>query len=87
MTVDAEPADAGPARPPSVDQLARSLRDTGLPHAICVDIARSAIRDHDVEGAQRLAIAYRRSQLAFYEKHHPHWVPFLRMYLRLRGFS
>jgi GT2 family glycosyltransferase len=35
-------------------------------------------------GATRLA--YRRSQLAFYEKHHPHWVPFLRMYLRLRGF-
>lgn len=29
--------------------------------------------------------AYRRSQLAFYSKHHPAWVPFLRMYLRLRG--
>jgi N-acetylglucosaminyl-diphospho-decaprenol L-rhamnosyltransferase len=29
--------------------------------------------------------AYRRSQLAFYAKHHPGWVPFLRMYLRLRG--
>lgn len=29
--------------------------------------------------------AYRRSQLAFYAKHHPGWVPFLRAYLRLRG--
>ena len=29
--------------------------------------------------------AYRRSQLAFYEKHHPRWVPLLRLYLRLRG--
>jgi GT2 family glycosyltransferase len=29
--------------------------------------------------------AYRRSQLAFYAKHHPGWVPFLRFYLRLTG--
>ena len=29
--------------------------------------------------------AYRRSQLAFYEKHHPAWAPLLRGYLRLRG--
>jgi GT2 family glycosyltransferase len=29
--------------------------------------------------------AYRRSQIAFYEKHHPRWAPFLRLYLRLRG--
>jgi GT2 family glycosyltransferase len=29
--------------------------------------------------------AYRRSHLAFYEKHHPRWVPVLRLYLRLRG--
>jgi len=28
--------------------------------------------------------AYRRSQLAFYEKHHPRWAPILRLYLRLR---
>ena len=28
--------------------------------------------------------AYRRSQLAFYEKHHPGWVPLLRVYLKLR---
>jgi GT2 family glycosyltransferase len=29
--------------------------------------------------------AYRRSQIAFYAKHHPAWVPMLRLYLRLRG--
>jgi GT2 family glycosyltransferase len=29
--------------------------------------------------------AYRRSQIAFYEKHHPRWAPLLRTYLRLRG--
>ena len=29
--------------------------------------------------------AYRQSQLAFYEKHHPGWAPLLRLYLRTRG--
>ena len=29
--------------------------------------------------------AYRRSQLAFYDKHHPRWAPLLRAYLRLKG--
>jgi len=29
--------------------------------------------------------AYRRSQLAFYEKHHPIWAPALKLYLRIRG--
>ena len=29
--------------------------------------------------------AYRRSQLAFYRKHHPAWVPILTLYLKLRG--
>jgi len=31
--------------------------------------------------------AYRRSHLAFYEKHHPAWAPVLRWYLRVRGES
>ena len=31
------------------------------------------------------ARAYRRSQIAFYEKHHPLWAVWLRAYLRLRG--
>ncbi len=29
-------------------------------------------------------VAYRRSQLAFYAKHHPRWAPLLRAYLKLR---
>jgi GT2 family glycosyltransferase len=29
--------------------------------------------------------AYRRSHVAFYEKHHPGWAPFLRFYLRIFG--
>jgi GT2 family glycosyltransferase len=29
--------------------------------------------------------AYRRSQIAFYDKHHPRWAPVLRAYLRLKG--
>jgi GT2 family glycosyltransferase len=29
--------------------------------------------------------AYRRSQIAFYEKHRPGWAPWLRLYLKLRG--
>jgi GT2 family glycosyltransferase len=28
--------------------------------------------------------AYRRSHIAFYEKHHPGWVPLLRAYLKIR---
>jgi GT2 family glycosyltransferase len=31
------------------------------------------------------ARAYRHSQLAFYQKHHPGWVPWLRWYLKVRG--
>lgn len=29
--------------------------------------------------------AYRRSHVAFYEKHHPRWAPLLKAYLKLRG--
>jgi GT2 family glycosyltransferase len=33
----------------------------------------------------RVNAAYRRSHLAFYEKHHPRWAPLLRTYLRIKG--
>ena len=33
----------------------------------------------------RMNAAYRRSQLAFYDKHHPRWAPIRRTYLRLKG--
>ncbi|MFW2333729.1 L-seryl-tRNA(Sec) selenium transferase [Ilumatobacter sp.] len=52
-------------RPPSVDALARSISDSGLPHPILVEIARAAITDgatdHDVVAAR--AEEYRRSLL------------------------
>ena len=31
------------------------------------------------------ALAYRRSHVAFYEKHHPAWAPWLKAYLKFRG--
>jgi GT2 family glycosyltransferase len=31
--------------------------------------------------------AYRRSHIAFYRKHHPGWLPLLKLYLRVRGGS
>jgi GT2 family glycosyltransferase len=43
--------------------------------------ARGRSRRHDPRNANLL---YRRSHLAFYQKHHPHWAPFLRLYLTLR---
>jgi L-seryl-tRNA(Ser) seleniumtransferase len=52
-----------PDRPPSVDQLARSLASTGLPHPICVEIARTAIDAGDGESAPARARAFRRSLL------------------------
>jgi L-seryl-tRNA(Ser) seleniumtransferase len=57
------PTVAPAGRPPSVDALARSLAPSGLPHAICVDIARQAIADNDVAGAPARAEAFRRTLL------------------------
>lgn len=34
---------------------------------------------------ERMNAAYRRSQVAFYAKHHPKWLPLLKVYLRLKG--
>ena len=36
-------------------------------------------------GARPTQLAYRRSHVAFYEKHHPRWAPLLRALLRLKG--
>ena len=44
-------------RPPSVDRLARSLRDTGLPHPLLVDVARAAIAADDPPSARPRAEA------------------------------
>jgi L-seryl-tRNA(Ser) seleniumtransferase len=45
------------ARPPSVDRLARSIADTGLPHPLLVDAAREAIAGGDPESARGIAEA------------------------------
>ena len=37
-------------RPPSVDRLARSLADTGLPHPLLVDAARTAVIEATAAG-------------------------------------
>lgn len=49
-----------PSRPPSVDKLARSIADVGLPHPLLVDAAREAIAAGDP--AQARAIARRRAR-------------------------
>lgn len=49
-----------PPRPPSVDKLARSIADTGLPHPLLVDAAREAIAAGDP--AQARGIARRRAR-------------------------
>ena len=54
-------------RPPSVDRLARSLADIGLPHPLLVDAARSAVADGDPgtasERARAIAVATHRAML------------------------
>ena len=50
-------------RPPSVDTLARELRSSGLPHPLCVEVAREAIAADDVGGASRRARVLQRTLL------------------------
>lgn len=43
------------SRPPSVDRLARSLHDTGLPHPMLVEAARTAVNSGSPSDARRIA--------------------------------
>jgi GT2 family glycosyltransferase len=44
------------------------------------------LRGHSrAQAAEATARAYRSSQVAFYQRHHPLLVPFLRMYLKLKS--
>ncbi|MCU1360849.1 MAG: selA [Ilumatobacteraceae bacterium] len=61
--MDRTATSASSARPPSVDRLARSLTASGLPHAICVDIARQAVADGRPDSAAQLADDFRRTLL------------------------
>ncbi len=51
------------ARPPSVDQLARSLKDHDLPHPILVEVARAAIAQDRVAEADEMARSRKRALL------------------------
>jgi len=51
------------SRPPSVDTLARSLASSGLPHPLCVDIAREAIAAGDPASAPTRAAHLARTLL------------------------
>jgi L-seryl-tRNA(Ser) seleniumtransferase len=55
--------ESSPPRPPSVDALARSLADTGLPHPLCVDAARAAIAAGRPDDARAQAEALARALL------------------------
>ncbi|MEY2454641.1 MAG: L-seryl-tRNA(Ser) seleniumtransferase [Acidimicrobiaceae bacterium] len=50
-------------RPPSVDALARSIADVGLPHPLLVDAARAAIAGGDPDSARAIAEATRAALL------------------------
>jgi len=66
--------------------LCTRVRRRGRTVRFLADAQIEHLRGRSVAHAQRpTSIAYRRSQLAFYEKHHPRWVPVLRAYLKLRG--
>jgi hypothetical protein len=63
--------------------LCASVRRRGRKVLFAADVEIEHLRGRSA-GASTSA-AYRRSQLAFYEKHHPAWVPWLRAYLKIRG--
>jgi GT2 family glycosyltransferase len=63
--------------------LCASVRRRGRKILFASDVEIEHLRGRSA-GASTAA-AYRRSQLAFYEKHHPAWVPWLRAYLKIRG--
>ena len=43
------------------------------------------LRGRSAPSREATSQVYRRSQIAFYEKHHPGWAPLLRLCLRIRG--
>ena len=63
--------------------LCASVRTRGRTVLFVADVEIQHLRGRSA-GATTAA-AYRRSQLAFYAKHHPAWLPWLRAYLKVRG--
>jgi GT2 family glycosyltransferase len=66
--------------------LCESVRARGRKVLFAADVEIVHLRGRSAATAPAATrAAYRRSQIAFYEKHHPKWVPILRVYLKLRG--
>jgi GT2 family glycosyltransferase len=66
--------------------LCASVRARGRRVLFVADVEIVHLRGRSVASARSASDAfYRRSHLAFYEKHHPRWMPILELYLRLRG--
>ena len=62
-----------------------SVRARGRRVLFSPEVEVTHLRGQSVASARRPAErAYRASQLIFYQKHHPRWVPILRAYLKLR---
>jgi N-acetylglucosaminyl-diphospho-decaprenol L-rhamnosyltransferase len=66
--------------------LCAALRARGRAVRFVADVEIVHLRGRSAATDRAAAEAvYRRSQLAFYAKHHPGWTPLLRIYLKLRG--
>jgi GT2 family glycosyltransferase len=63
--------------------LCASVRARGRRVLFAADVQIEHLRGRSASAATHAA--YRRSHLAFYEKHHPAWAPLLRAYLKIRG--
>jgi GT2 family glycosyltransferase len=62
-----------------------AIRARGRRVLFTPDVEVTHMRGGSRPSAAATRSAYRRSQLAFYTKHHPSWVPLLRLYHRLRS--
>lgn len=66
--------------------LCATVRATGRRVMFVPEAEVQHLRGRSAQTARRATNrAYRRSQIAFYEKHHPRWVAVLRAYLKARG--
>jgi N-acetylglucosaminyl-diphospho-decaprenol L-rhamnosyltransferase len=66
--------------------LCASVRARGRRVVFFADAHIEHLRGRSViAAAQPATMAYRRSHIAFYEKHHPGWAPILKAYLKIRG--
>jgi GT2 family glycosyltransferase len=63
--------------------LCASVRRRGRTVLFAADVEIQHLRGRSA--GPTTSAAYRRSQLAFYAKHHPAWLPWLRAYLKVRG--